>query len=274
MKGCVGCLGIIVFSGVLVFAATHIWRAANPEEAAQEDARMAKIDREAAAHREFLAKHPEAGHEGEICREMQREVEARLKAPATADFPSCAWTAASHVTYAGDGRYNFSSWVDAQNGFGANIRTYYDGEALVDAQSLTTHTFRWTRFNIDSEPIIAESTSRAASPAPQPAQEDFVVGHDIPFPAIIAKTPVGRRDAICGIVQGMVGRKLKAPATAKFQDCLPDEESPVQDAGDGRYTISSWVDIDQVRTNYDGEAVIAEEDGEPRTIRITRLETH
>ena len=109
--------------------------------------------------------------------------------------------------------------------------------------------------------------SAAAAPA-------FVVQQDIPFPAIIAKTPAGKRYAICGVVRGIVARKLNASATAKFQDCLPDHDSPVQDAGDGSYTINSWVDIAQVRTKYDGAAVIAEEDGDPRTIRITRLDTH
>jgi hypothetical protein len=69
--------------------------------------------------------------EMDICSGVQRAVEARLKAPGTADFPGCIMHQ-SQVQYAGGGHYNFSSYVDAQNSFGAKIRTYYSGEAVVD----------------------------------------------------------------------------------------------------------------------------------------------
>ena len=147
MKGCLGCIGIIVFSAVFVTGATYVWRVTHPAEAVYEDAKNARIDREAAAHREFLAKHPEAGHESEICIGVHHRVEDRLKAPASADFPSCIWDQ-SQVKYAGNGVYNFSSWVDAQNGFGAKIRTYYDGEAVIDDQALAAHEFRITHLDM------------------------------------------------------------------------------------------------------------------------------
>jgi hypothetical protein len=117
-----------------------------PEEASKDDARMAQIDGEAAARRDLHSRDPKSGQEFWICKGVQEQVEATLKAPATADFQSCVWHQ-SQVTYAGNGHYTFSSWVDAANSFGAQIRTYYDGEALIDDQSLRTHRFQITRLS-------------------------------------------------------------------------------------------------------------------------------
>jgi hypothetical protein len=52
-------------------------------------------------------------------------VKGRLKAPSTADFGGLAdfQNPDDCVTYLGDGRYRVRGWVDAQNGFGAKIRT-------------------------------------------------------------------------------------------------------------------------------------------------------
>ena len=129
----------LIFCTFLLFA---VGCTATPEDRA----RWAQIDREAAARRALLARDANAGKEGAVCIGMQRAVLSKLKAPSTADFPDCAWTAASHVSYKGDGSYEFSSWVDAQNGFGAQIRTYYDGVAVSDTKadrfeitSLTVH---------------------------------------------------------------------------------------------------------------------------------------
>ena len=49
-------------------------------------------------------------------------VEERLKAPSSADF--CSYSDAT-VTDLGGGRFSVSAYVDAQNSFGATIRTYY-----------------------------------------------------------------------------------------------------------------------------------------------------
>ena len=50
-------------------------------------------------------------------------VKKQLKAPATAKFP---WGVSDQaVTYLGDNRYHVKSYVDAQNTFGALIRTHY-----------------------------------------------------------------------------------------------------------------------------------------------------
>jgi len=52
----------------------------------------------------------------------QTFVEKQLKAPATAKFPLYS---ESKVTDLGDGKYKVDSYVDAQNSFGAMIRTNY-----------------------------------------------------------------------------------------------------------------------------------------------------
>lgn len=50
-------------------------------------------------------------------------VRQRLKAPRTAEFPS-VWNV--HFTDMGDRKWRVVSYVDAQNAFGAEVRTYYD----------------------------------------------------------------------------------------------------------------------------------------------------
>jgi hypothetical protein len=52
----------------------------------------------------------------------QKFVTDRLRAPATAQFPSYSEQKASKNN---DGSFIVVGYVDAQNGFGANIRTYY-----------------------------------------------------------------------------------------------------------------------------------------------------
>lgn len=52
----------------------------------------------------------------------QRFVEQNLKAPATADFCSVLDAKVSNL---GNNKYKVSAYVDSENSFGANIRTYY-----------------------------------------------------------------------------------------------------------------------------------------------------
>ena len=54
----------------------------------------------------------------------QKFVRKRLKAPASADFPYITDSDVS-VASLGDDRYTVSAYVDAQNSFGAKIRTHY-----------------------------------------------------------------------------------------------------------------------------------------------------
>jgi hypothetical protein len=51
-------------------------------------------------------------------------VRDRLKAPTTADFPRGVYG----VTWAGGCTFKVASYVDAQNGFGAKLRTKYFAE--------------------------------------------------------------------------------------------------------------------------------------------------
>lgn len=92
-KGCGGCLGLIIVLALIG----------------------------------YLFPNKESGHDGARdltimsaiqCRDF---VKARLKAPATADFSSLSGSATS----AGNNKYVVHAYVDAQNGFGANIRTTY-----------------------------------------------------------------------------------------------------------------------------------------------------
>lgn len=53
---------------------------------------------------------------------MQNIVSAKLKNPAGAKFPSYK---SSYVTSLGSNDYKIEAYVDATNGFGATIRTYF-----------------------------------------------------------------------------------------------------------------------------------------------------
>ena len=55
---------------------------------------------------------------------MQQFVEQRLKSPRSADFRFGGYR---DVTNLGNGRYKVNSYVDAENSFGANIRTHFNG---------------------------------------------------------------------------------------------------------------------------------------------------
>jgi len=57
----------------------------------------------------------------------QEFVKKRLKAPATAEFPYTSSEGVS-VIYLGDCKHKILAYVDAQNSFGAKIRTRYSAE--------------------------------------------------------------------------------------------------------------------------------------------------
>ena len=59
---------------------------------------------------------------------MQTFVERRLKSPKSADFPNPLVGQHKHVRHIGDHTYVIDSWVDAQNSFGADIRTRFVGK--------------------------------------------------------------------------------------------------------------------------------------------------
>ena len=55
---------------------------------------------------------------------VQIAVEGTLKSPSSAEFP---FSGHRSVKYLGEGRYAFDSYVDAQNSFGAVLRTHFRG---------------------------------------------------------------------------------------------------------------------------------------------------
>ena len=60
---------------------------------------------------------------------MKDFVKQRLKAPSTAIFPEVLERDRdNHVRSLGDHKYHISSYVDAQNSFGAMMRTRFEGE--------------------------------------------------------------------------------------------------------------------------------------------------
>ena len=63
--------------------------------------------------------------EAKIC--AQNKIESMLKAPSTANFPWFEW----RTTPLGNNKYRVSSYVDAENSFGAKIRTYFACEVIV-----------------------------------------------------------------------------------------------------------------------------------------------
>lgn len=74
-----------------------------------------------------------ADYADEVWRACKDQVTAQLKAPATADFP---WQVDAIITHAGD-KYTVRSYVDAENGFGANIRTSFVCTATVTGGKVT-----------------------------------------------------------------------------------------------------------------------------------------
>ena len=68
-------------------------------------------------------------------------VKKNLKAPSTADFPVFRETAVDDL---GGGRFRVTSYVDAQNSFGAQIRTNYT--CVVKGEEDSTN---WTLESID-----------------------------------------------------------------------------------------------------------------------------
>lgn len=59
---------------------------------------------------------------------MEDYVKSRLKAPSTAEFPGVFDGRLDHVKSFGGQKYGIVSYVDAQNSFGAKIRTRFVGE--------------------------------------------------------------------------------------------------------------------------------------------------
>lgn len=112
------------------------------EQARERAAEAAAARRAAAAPKPAPAATPAPTPEPESDIEFRSKVitaaeiwtKAHLKAPATADFPSLLWNlSAWRIDRISSDKVRVSSYVDSQNGFGANLRTYFDIELMKDA---------------------------------------------------------------------------------------------------------------------------------------------
>ena len=112
MKGCLGCLSIIAIFAVICLVLKSV-----PETKAS----LAKIDRASKSTKDLSTLGWDA------CYMAQDHIKSALKAPSTADFPNCySSTEAAHTNRAGmPGGYIVTTYVDAQNSFGAKLRGYY-----------------------------------------------------------------------------------------------------------------------------------------------------
>jgi len=93
-------LNIAIMLAVIAAIVFTVWALANSEESVERTTRFS-----ARSH-------------------AQTFVKRHLKAPATAEFP---WSPDEYsIVSLGDGRWKVSSYVDAQNGFGAMVRSRWD----------------------------------------------------------------------------------------------------------------------------------------------------
>lgn len=64
-------------------------------------------------------------------------VESQLKAPSTAKWPPVGQLSARRFNFAGNAAWEIRGYVDAQNSFGANIRTHFETTVLKSASGWT-----------------------------------------------------------------------------------------------------------------------------------------
>jgi hypothetical protein len=108
----------------------------------------------------------------DACYMSQRFVTARLKAPASADFPSCREALITPQANGAPGqRYTVSSYVDSQNSFGAKLRNNYVAVVQYDGVNQATQNYDWSlvSLNIDgqffknpAEPSASDAAAKAA----------------------------------------------------------------------------------------------------------------
>lgn len=104
-RGCFGCFTLVVFI-IVVFLMTR-----SPSESPQERERRRSDD--ALAQRKM-----------EAFRAAESLIRQQLKAPSTAEFPSPVWNSEEIRFIDGDGgSITVTAWVDAQNTFGAKLRS-------------------------------------------------------------------------------------------------------------------------------------------------------
>lgn len=116
-KGCFAaglfCLATFALLGWLLF---HNFQEAKKEKEAEE--------KRAELRREWAKEDASSGDTHGAWAYIQTAVKQRLKSPKSASFP---FGGHRSVQPLGDGRYRFSSYVDARNSFDAEIRTSFSG---------------------------------------------------------------------------------------------------------------------------------------------------
>jgi hypothetical protein len=111
----------------------------------EDKARWAKADQEKAAYSKQKIDDPKSQFEYDVCKAVQEHVRDTLVAPSTADFPHCHMDPGVSATYKGNGYYEVYSYVDAQNGFGAMLRTkYWAGVDIVTVDADGYKITKWT----------------------------------------------------------------------------------------------------------------------------------
>ena len=97
------------------------------EEAAQKEKEKIEAEAKVAARKEACSKDNSI----EAFINSQQYVEKQLRAPATAEFPTLDFS----VRDLGDCKYRVIAYVDAQNGFGALIRTNYSAIMVLQPET-------------------------------------------------------------------------------------------------------------------------------------------
>lgn len=117
---------IILFSILVVFGMIEESRLAPEEKAARAEERATrKIERDRQeAERKALDEEKRCSNETMAFVMSQNFVKRELKSPASASFPSTS-SQGVRTNYIGDCTHEVWAYVDAQNSFGANIRTEY-----------------------------------------------------------------------------------------------------------------------------------------------------
>lgn len=87
------------------------------------------------------------------CAMAKRFVTERLKAPATAEFPSCREAVITPQANGAAGQqYTVSSYVDSQNSFGAKLRTHYVAVVRFDGQNPSTQDYAFSLIGLTTDP--------------------------------------------------------------------------------------------------------------------------
>lgn len=112
----------ILGAACLLIAVLLLWQFAYIPWMTQTDKQTAKTEQkqQPIAQKKAPKKHVPTKTEASVMAEQF--VRKSLKAPSTADFP---WYNPDHVKYRGDNTWVVHSYVDAQNSFGAKLRTWY-----------------------------------------------------------------------------------------------------------------------------------------------------